>query len=67
MLPVCPHPPLVTFEPNGNFHKIHQGGHTVDSELGAIFFKFHSFKHSKMAEFQTSEVDSKLEPVNLGP
>jgi hypothetical protein len=32
-----------------------------------VTLTFRTFNHSKMADVQTSEVDEKLAPVNVGP
>jgi hypothetical protein len=32
-----------------------------------LYFLIRTFNHSKMADVQTSEVDEKLAPVNVGP
>jgi hypothetical protein len=31
------------------------------------YFQSHSFNHSKIKDVQTSDVDAKLAPVNVGP
>jgi hypothetical protein len=54
------------FERIGRFHKIQQRGHTIAGDLDDTFLSL-NFNHSKMAKIQTSEVDAKLEPFNVGP
>jgi hypothetical protein len=35
-------------------------------ETPTSYFSFRTFNYSKMADVQTSEMDAKLEPVNVG-
>jgi hypothetical protein len=39
--------------------------HATEGDLGVILL-YHGFKYSKMMVVQTSEVNAKLAPVNLG-
>jgi hypothetical protein len=45
-----------------DFYEIQQGSHASEDNLD-----YRSFNHYKMANIQTSEMDAKLEPVNMGP
>jgi hypothetical protein len=46
------------------FHEIQQGGNAIESGLDAILFNLVA---STIPKFQTSEVDAKCAPVDMGP
>jgi hypothetical protein len=52
-----------------DFYKIHKEVHAIEGDLDAVLFNPVPStipNHSKMAEVQTSEMDAKLAPVNMG-
>jgi hypothetical protein len=48
-----------------DFYEIQYGGYAIEGDFDAVLLS-RTFKHSKMADVQTSEVDAKLAPVNVG-
>jgi hypothetical protein len=47
-------------------YEIQKTGHANQRDINAILFKLCRFNHSKPVGVQTSEVDAKLAPVNVG-
>jgi hypothetical protein len=54
--------PLITFEPIGR-----SLWNSVERSCHWRWPRRRTFNHSKIADVQTSEVDAKLAPVNMGP
>jgi hypothetical protein len=59
---------VITFEAVSIYYEIQQKGHATGGDLAIyIYFFISSFNQFKMADVQTSEMDAKLVPVNVGP
>jgi hypothetical protein len=43
-----------------DYHEIQRGGHGIEGDLDFIYLN-----SSRMAEIKTSEINARLEPVNL--
>jgi hypothetical protein len=50
-----------------DFYEIQYAGHAIEGNLEAVHFNPVSSTIPNMADVQTSEVDAKLAPVNMGP
>jgi hypothetical protein len=48
-----------------NLYEAQQGGNAIEGNINATVLS-RNFNYSKMADIQTSEMDEKLEPSNVG-